>query len=632
MPKPIGSNSSDANSRIDFWICLFITIAIVTIYAQVRHFAFLNFDDPIYVLNNHYVKTGKWLESMAWAFRLDNGLYWHPLAYISHMLDHHIYGINPGRHHMVNLLIHELNALSLFLVLRVMTGASWRSGLVAMLFAIHPMNVESVAWIAERKNLLCTLFFFLTVITYIHYTRRPGIPRYMLALSAFVFGLMTKPMLVTLPFVLLLIDYWPLKRTVIPRPTAPFRPAHATAVFLVANRRLLMEKIPFLLLSLCTMLLSIIALNNFDIIHSTSAIPMTLRLQNALVSYVKYILKLFYPMPFSIIHPFPQTIPIWKTIIAASLLLFITIVVIRSIRSRPWFSVGWFWFLGTLFPMIGLVQTGLWPEMADRYTYLPFIGLFIILAWELPHGYLFRSSITKGATLAAVVCVITGYGMIAFKQTGFWENNLLIFRQANSNAPLNYVVQNNLGLALEERGHFDAALHHYQKALEIYPGDLPALNGIGLVLLGKGQLDEAIRHYTAIIKKHPRFATAYVNIGMAHSRKGQLAEAIRYYTQSIEINPNNDNVQNNMGNALFQMGRLNEAILHYTKAIQLNPSNVFAYNNLGSALVKKGMLQEARHMYSEALRLDPSFSLAKQNLSKIQNHSERKVEIPHHEL
>ncbi|MBC2695325.1 MAG: hypothetical protein HF982_08645, partial [Desulfobacteraceae bacterium] len=345
------------NIGYDVLICLFLVIATLAVYWQINYHEFINFDDSLYILQNKQVQKGLTSESISWAFSFTDIAYWHPLTWLSHMLDCQIYGLIPGMHHRTNLILHIVNSILLFFVFQKMTGALWRSAFVATLFALHPLNVESVAWVAERKNVLSTFFWMLTMLAYVHYTTRPGLYRYLLTLLFLMLGLMAKPMLVTLPFVLLLLDYWPLERL---RNQSPFN--------------LILEKIPFFAFSAVSVYISSLSVKYYGIVVSTELVPMQIRIANALVSYVKYIEKMIWPKNLAIFYPFPDTLPIWQILGAGLFLASISFLVFLNLRKKPYLCMGWLWFLGTLIPVIGLKQAGLWPAMADRWAYVPFVG------------------------------------------------------------------------------------------------------------------------------------------------------------------------------------------------------------------------------------------------------------------
>jgi len=391
------NNSTHKNTlfgmRADHLICLFLGLVTLSVYWQVVDHEFIIYDDPSYVTENHHVQAGLTLKSLAWSFSFTEkeDTYWHPLTWISHMLDCQFYGLNPGMHHLNNLILHIASSLLLFLAFKRMTGEVWKSAFIAALFALHPLNVDSVAWIAERKNVLSTFFWMLTMLSYAYYSERPGPWIYLLTLLFFALGLLAKPMLVTLPFVLLLLDYWPLGRLRLPTIPSGFR--------------LFMEKAPFIVLAVFIAYLSFSSSEDLGIMISLETKPMDLRIANALVSYVSYMEKMVWPQSMAVHYPYPRMIPIWKSICAGLFLGLVSLSVILAIKRKPYLSVGWLWFLGTLVPVIGLVQNGLWPAMADRWAYVPLIGLFIMIAWGAPELAVRWLGRGKGLVMGAVKLV-----------------------------------------------------------------------------------------------------------------------------------------------------------------------------------------------------------------------------------
>nr|NIQ74795.1 tetratricopeptide repeat protein [Gammaproteobacteria bacterium]NIQ90679.1 tetratricopeptide repeat protein [Deltaproteobacteria bacterium] len=473
--KPISENALDSSRTADFRghfltliICLVLILATSAVYWQVTGHDFVDLDDNVYVYENSHVQDGVTLDSIIWAFTTTSIAYWHPMTWLSLMVDHELYGLNSSGYHLTNLLVHTISTLLLFLVLKRMTGAPWRSAFVAALFALHPLNVESVAWVAERKNVLSTFFWMLTIWGYARYVERPGINRYLLVLLVFGLGLMAKPMLVTLPCVLLLLDYWPLGRFQLGQfgkeakeqlPTFENQTSHWSQ-----PSRLVLEKVPFLVLSVVSIYLSSLSVKRLGIVITTDAVPMSLRVANALVSYVGYIGKMIWPANLAVFYPPPEIVPGWQVAAAGLLLVFVSILVIRAVRLRPYLAVGWLWYLGTLAPVIGLVRAGLWPHMADRFAYVPLIGLFIMISWGVPEvvarwHYRKIGLATTGAALLSVLMVTT------WLQVRYWKNGTRLFEHTLDVTSNNYVAHYTLGNALDRKGRTDDAIKHYQEAL-----------------------------------------------------------------------------------------------------------------------------------------------------------------------
>nr|MBC8360831.1 tetratricopeptide repeat protein [Candidatus Desulfatibia profunda] len=478
------------NIRYDFLVCLFLVIAILAVYWQVRNYSFVNYDDSQYVTQNHNVQAGLTLESITWSFTAVQASNWHPLTWISHMLDCQLYGMNPGRHHLTNVLLHILNSLLLFLVFMRMTGKLWQSGFVAALFALHPLHVESVAWISERKDVLSTFFWMLSLWGYLRYVERPGVCRYLLLLFLFILGLMTKPMLVTLPFVLLLLDYWPLNR---------FQSGSSGdgnhSIQRPFDFGLVWEKIPLFLLSAVSSVTTYIVQKSGGAVNSLAAIPFHDRIANAIVSYVSYIGKMIWPNNLAVFYPYQKSILLWKVAGAGLLLVVVPVVIFRMVRTKPYFAVGWLWYIGTLVPVIGLVQVGA-QGMADRYTYVPLIGIFVIIAWGVPDfmpKWRYRR-IGFTVTIAAILAIM----MITTRlQIRYWSNSVTLFEHALEVTVDNCIVHAKLGEALAGQGKIDAAVRHYHEALRIKPDFVAALLNLGVALKEKGELNEAINQFMA---------------------------------------------------------------------------------------------------------------------------------------
>ena len=479
-------------------ICGLLMAAILLVYYRVINHEFVNYDDDLYVTQNVNVQKGITWEGIKWAFSFNNVVYLHPLTWLSHMLDVQIYGMRSGWHHLTSLLFHLANTMLLFWVFNRMTGAAWRSGVVAILFAIHPINVESVAWVAERKSVLSTFFWMLTILSYIRYVERPGSMRYLLILLVFVLGLMAKPMLVTLPFVLLLLDYWPLNRMKFKSSGSIDKQKSRERMLPIFEKnitsRLILEKLPLFAVSLVTIFLSSISVERLGITLSYESKPITLRLTNAVVSYVDYLGKVFWPSDLTFIYPYPRTLPTLQIIGSAFILLCITIGVLIKLRKVPFLAVGWFWYLGTLIPVIGLVQAGFWPAMADRFAYLPAIGLFIIVAWGisgLAENWHSKKKLISAAAAGAIILLMTA----AWVQVGFWQNSLTLFKHAIEVTENNYMAHNNLGNIYFRQGKLDQAVKHYSEALRINPGFALAHNNMGAAMLRSGKIEEALFHF-----------------------------------------------------------------------------------------------------------------------------------------
>jgi len=572
--------------RPDLLIYLFLVISVLVVYWQVNNYEFVGFDDDVFIIENTRVQNGLTLESIRWAFSYDNMTYWHPLTWLSYMLDIQLYGMNPGAHHMTNVLLHIVNSILLFIVFNKMTGALWKSAVVASFFALHPLNVESVAWVVERKNVLSTLFWMLTLFTYACYVERSNIYRYLLTLSVFVFGLMAKPMLVTLPFVLLILDLWPLKRfhfqQFLDNHQKPARIPKIKRLKESNSLPLILEKIPFLIFSGISVYLSILSTRHRGLVISLDEVSIYHRITNALVSYVSYIGKMIWPRDLAVFYPFPETVQLWKAAVAFVLLTGVSILVIRLLKKRPYLGVGWLWYLGTLLPVIGLVQAGLWPAMADRFAYVPLIGLFVGIAWGIPDlaaGWRYKLKGLGTITAAVLIILMT----TSWLQARNWKNSVMLFKHAVGVTDNNYVMHDNLGFALTARGRPDEAINNYKEAIRINPDFEQANINLGIALLAQGKFDECIDYYQEVLRAKPGYAGVHHNLGIVLLRKGKL-----------------DN-----------------GVVHLREAIRLKPDYAEAYNSLGVAMVTKGEIEAGIRIFRKAFQIKPGYLQPKINLNKL---------------
>ena len=554
---------------------LILSVLLVLVYAQVRNHEFVAFDDDQYLVENPYIREGLTTDGLMWAFSFQDKdkYYWRPLAWVSHMLDFEIFGADAGWHHIVNSLLHLANTLLLYVLLFRMTGKVRHCAVVAALFALHPINVESVAWVTERSNVLCTTAGLLTLLGYLHYARLPSLHRYLIVLLLFLLCLLVKPILVTLPFLMLLLDLWPLAR---------FNSKSLPSRFPVMPiRRLIGEKLPLIILACIVTGLSLQKLGTSAPIDP---IPFGLRLSNALVVYVKYLVNIFYPFDLAAFYPFPKFIPLWKTIGALLILASISAFALLQIKKRPEIFVGWFWFTGTMFPTIGLVQAGLWPELADRWAYFPAIGFFIVAVW---FGMACLERVSRRARiivllpLSAVGIVMVG---LTWLQIGYWANSTVLFERMLAKTHGNWVAHNNLGQ----------------------------------VLAKNERQAEARRHFLRAIAINPNFEMAYFNIGKIEREKGDTEKAIVWFEKAIAIQPSNYGAHIILGNAYFQTGNYTKSWHHYAEAIRLNAdSSAIPFNGLGGILAKAGRYEEAVDMFEKALAIEPGYEPAKRNRARV---------------
>jgi tetratricopeptide (TPR) repeat protein len=601
---------------LELLICLFLIVGILAVFWQVRTHEFLKYDDQIYITNNPPVKTGLTLKGLIWAFSTTHAGNWHPLTWLSHMLDCQLYGLKPAGHHLTSLLLHTVSTLLLFLVLKRMTGALWGSSFVAALFALHPLHVESVAWAAERKDVLSTLFWMLTMWAYVRYAERPGLKRYLLVLLWFVLGLLSKPMLVTLPLVLLLLDYWPLGRFQFGQPsghhqsnTAKLKDSGDSRSFVL---RLVLEKVPFFALAAISSFVTFLAQRSGGAVTPLESLPLESRVANALVSYGSYIGKMIWPDRLAVFYPYPDVLSLWQAAGAGLLLGCISLLVILAARRRPYLMVGWLWYLGTLVPVIGLVQVGE-QAMADRYTYVPLIGLFIILAMGVPDllsGWRYRRIVMAiSASLLLLILMI-----VTWIQVGYWQNGVTLFEHSLKVTPNNSISQFSLGIALNDQGKPQEAIVHYAEALRFKPDNVEAHYNLGVAVAQQGKIQEAIAHFTKALEIKPDHANARNNLGVILASQGRTKEAITHYTEALRIDPNNAYAHNNLGLILAQQWKNQEAVVHYTEALRLEPDYAEVHNNLGVALAQQGKNQEAIAHFIKALQIKPDYANAHNNL------------------
>jgi Flp pilus assembly protein TadD len=562
---------------------------------------FTGYDDPAYVTDNARVKQGLTWEHIKWAFSAVVAANWHPLTMLSHMLDCQIFGTKPWGHHLTNVLLHAMNTVLLFLVLKRMTDKTGRSFFVAALFGLHPLHVQSVAWVAERKDVLSTLFWMLTLLAYARFVEESKVqsPKskvfYAVALVCFALGLMSKPMVVTLPFVLLLLDYWPLGR---------LRKEQIG--------KLLREKLPFFALAAIVSAVTFAVQKNQGAVTGLTVLTFPLRLENAMVAYAGYLGKLFYPAGLSVFYPFPRHWPLEKIFAAAMVLIAISFFAAVLWRRQPWLLVGWLWFVGTLVPVIGLVQVGA-QAMADRYTYVPSVGMLVLTVWgayELTRRWRHHAAVLS---LAGVVAIILCF-VATRQQLGYWRDGETLFRHAIAVTGENAVACENLGVILEKDGHFDEAVEQFKKGLDLLPGDADLHCNLGIALADQKRFDEAISQYQQALKLDPSHAESHCELGISLGHKGLLAEAVQQLQAAARLDPASADIRYNLGNALVRNGQLDEAVGQLRAALKLNPDDADTHNNLGTALYQTRHLDGAIAEFQEALKLKPDFTEARQNL------------------
>lgn len=608
-------------------VYLLLFFAIFTVYGQVAHFGYVNFDDPEYVSGNNHVRAGLTWAGAEWAFQSTAAANWFPLTWLSNMLVYQLFGPAAGWHHLANVLFHALASLLLFAAFHRMTGALWRSAAVAFLFALHPLHVESVAWIAERKDVLCGLFWFLTVWCYAHYVDRPSGWRYALVVLAFCGGLMSKSMIVTLPCVLLLLDIWPLRR--------PWRMA------------LVREKLPLFALAAGVSLITYISQRHGNAVRSLSSLPVGERIGNAILTYLRYIVRTIWPSNLAVYYPYSHQWSLWELLSAGTILVGVTVLVVRLFGTRPYLAVGWFWYLGTLVPVIGLVQVG-GQSSADRYTYLPTVGLTIMLSWgaaDLVARYpSVRMPMIGAAVAACAACLV-----LTWIQIGYWANSGTLFQHAVQVTRNNYIAENNLAdyyltekrnedarapvmealrvnpyypeahinlaTILRRTGQLEQSQTEYLNALGLQPENVDAHSGYGALLLQQNRFREALREFQKVVELRPDYAEGHYNLGRVLAAVGRGDQALAEFSVAVRLQPDLAEAHHSLGVALATQGRLNEALAEFAEESRLNPGDAGVHNYLGMLYASVGRLDEAIAQYTEALRLQPDFAAARQGLA-----------------
>ena len=553
------------------------------------------YDDGAYVTQNPHIKAGLTAGSIRWAFTGIRCGNWHPLTWISHMVDYRLFGLKPMGHHLVNLILHLANTLLLFAILRRMTGSLWRSAFVAALFAVHPLHVESVAWVAERKDVLSTFFWMLAMGAYVLYSEKPGIKRYLPVILLYALGLMAKPMLVTLPLVLLMLDYWPLRR-------------------MKQGWKLILEKLPLLVMAAGSSIVTVIAQNKGEAMTALNVISIGVRISNALVSYVAYVEKMLWPVRLAMFYPHPKdSLASWKVAGSAIVLIGFSALVLRTTRKRPYMGFGWLWYLVTLVPVIGVVQVGL-QAMADRYTYIPLMGLFIIVAWLVPDLVVETKRWGEKApvVLAVFAClVIAVLAVGTWVQVGYWRDSITVFQRAIDVTEGNFLAHMDLGLALSKQGKLDEAREHYEQAAAIRPDWDEAHYNLGTIYGKLGDADSAIEAYREALRLNPKFTAARTNLAGELAKLGRTQEALQMGQDSTGTSPQSADLHYNMGCVLEKQGRYDEAMKEYREAVRLRPGFGQAHNNLAVGYFFQENYAEAWKAVHSAqksgFRPDPTF-------------------------
>jgi len=587
-----------------------VLLALMTIalYWPATGHDFFNCDDPEYVLKNPHVTSGLTLENVRWAFSALYANNWHPLTWISHQADCQLFGFNPAGHHLTGVLLHSAATVLVFVLLRSLTGTVWRSFLVAALFGWHPAHVESVAWVAERKDVLSTCFGLMSLIFYtchVHSKKEGHTGNYWLAWVCFAAGLMSKPMLVTWPFILLLLDYWPLRR---------LEPSRVGTFRSIAWRRV-QEKIPFFALAAAASAITYVAQKSGGAVVAVANLPLGGRAENGLISYCRYLGKLFWPADFAVFYPHPGQWPWEQVLLAGGLLGLLSLFAYGQRHRHPFLIIGWLWFLGTLFPVIGWVQVGT-QAMADRYTYIPAIGIFIAAVWGASALIDRWPRLRWELAMAGCVFLLINMGL-THRQLGYWKDSESLFRHAIEVTRKNHFAQAGLGTALYKKGRLEEAVLHYEEALRLNPQEADLHSNLATVLCDLGRPAEAVQEYQTALRLRPNDAEIHFNLGTACEEEGQAGEALSHYQEALRLQPDFPAARHHLGNALLKQGRLEDAIREYQELIRLKPDEADARNNLGVALFQLGQGDEALRQFQEVLRLQPKNQNARDNLNRV---------------
>ena len=594
-PASPAPSPTDSGTRHPALVYVGLAALNAVAYASVRRFEFVDYDDIDYISANPHVASGLTWDGIRWAFTTGYSANWHPLTWMSHMMDVQLFGMNAGPHHVVNLLLHVLSTLLLFGILQRMTGAIEKSAFVAALFAVHPLHVESVAWAAERKDVLSTVFFMLTVWAYVRYVAQPGWRRYALVAVCLALGLLAKPMLVTLPILLLLLDVWPLRRS--------------TSIELVT------EKIPLFILSAASSVITLLVQRRGGAVMRLDQVPLSLRIANAPIAYVHYIGKMLWPVDLVAMYPLPPEIPAAEVLAAVGILVGISALVARLGRRYPYLVVGWLWYIVSLLPVIGIVQVGA-QSSADRYTYVPLIGLFFVIAWGVPDALRAWSGrvFALRAMSAAIVVTCT---VLAFRQVQHWRNSLSLWQHAVDATPDSYFAHTSLGYVFWKSGRLDDAIAQYNESLRLRSDFAETHNNIGVALAQKGQLSAALPEFSEAIRQKPSFTAARDNLTATTARLRTLDGDLARYADDVRNRPNDLVARNEFGAALAAQGRIDEAIEQFAAALRIDSTQADVHYNLGMMLARKGRTSDALEAFEATLRHNPNHDAARHAVSAL---------------
>ena len=594
------------NNKYKYFIIIFLIVASFTAFGSIMGNDFIDFDDHLFITENNNIKAGFNAQSIKWALTASYPPdFWHPLTWLSNILDWNLFGANPSGHHLVSLLWHIGSVILLFLFLSKTTGSLWSSAFVAALFALHPLRVESVAWAAERKDVLSVFFVLASLYAYALYVEKNQVSKYILCIALFVFSLMSKPTFITLPFVLLLLDYWPLGRWQKALNPVKMKVSNDTSPVKKKGKRLkadsiiekkistpvksarqlisglLWEKVPFIFLSATITIMLVWQTKEEGLLTPLQHLPLLKRLMNAIISYVSYLGKTFWPVDLAVFYPYQYAPPLWQFWGALLILLVISTVVILYVRKLPFLFIGWFWYLGTLFPVIGLVQGGD-QAMADRYTYLPSIGIAIMLAWGI--DYLLPKIKLRRIIMVPAAIILAALTFLTWQQCGYWKNSSTIWSHALQVTENNYLAHTNLGVLLAAEGENEEAIAHYHAAIKINPNSNKAHFNLAIILQKQGKVEEAIIHYREALRIRPKYSNAHINLGDILEEQLNYDDALYHYRQALLTDPNDPGIYFNIGRVLIKKGNLKEAAEYFRTAIYLNPYYEDARRGLRLAL------------------------------------------------
>jgi Flp pilus assembly protein TadD len=603
----------DFNRYRDILICLALALSTVAVYYQVYSYDFNNYDDPQYVYENPHIQKGFTLESVKWGFTAGHVAYWHPLTWFSHMLDWQLFGRDAGGHHVVNLIFHVANVLILFAALKRMTNAVWPSAFVAALFALHPLHVESVAWVAERKDVLSAFFLFLTIWAYAHFVEKSRVRNYLLVVLFYTFALMSKPVVVTLPFVLLLLDYWPLERFSLGRTKAGGKSS---------LHSLLIEKIPLFAMALVSCVITFLHQKKIGAMNVGQEWGFFVRITNVPISYLQYIIKMIWPSRLAFFYPHPGfSISVPYAAMSAVLLVVATILVFQFASKHRYLLTGWLWFLGTLVPVIGIIQVGD-QAFADRYSYITLTGLFIIATWGVPE-LLGKWQYGKTFLWVSSLVVLSVLAVCAYIQQRYWKDGLTLCRRAIEVTEDNFKAHFFMARMLFLQDDNEQVIEHCRETVRVKPNFVDAHNLLGTALSKTGKVDEAIECYEDALEISPDFGPAHANLGLALAMKGEYDEAVEHYRMALET-IDEPPIRSDLGDLLLHIKRYEEAATEYREVLSAEPDNADVHNKLGFALAHTGRYDEAVEHFNQAIQIDPNHTDAKNNLKLVSAEQEKR--------